>query len=160
MEEQDTMDKNLQRVLLRISHLYFTKIYQQMDGIGIHPGQIPIIKLLGYKGELSQKEISQSLHIKPPTVAVSIKRLEKSGLIERKPDTRDQRVTRVSLTEKGYYIYRTAMKQIQNNEKILFQGFTESEKCLFARFFKQIEENLERLPVDDTIKTDFKCGKE
>ena len=90
MEEQDTLDNNLQRMLLRISHLYFTKIYQQMDGIGIHPGQIPIIKLLGYKGELSQKEISQSLHIKPPTVAVSIKRLEKSGLIERKPDARDQ----------------------------------------------------------------------
>lgn len=160
MEEQENLDKNLQRMLLKISHLYFTKIYQQMDGIGIHPGQIPIIRLLGHKGELSQREISQSLRIKPPTVAVSIKRLEKSGIIERRSDARDRRVTRVSLTEEGFHIYRTVMELIKNNETILFEGFTESEKCLFGRFFKQIEENLERLPVDNTMKTDFKCGKE
>ena len=53
-----------------------------MKELEIHPSQIPILAILGKNEEYSQKEIAQILGVKPPTVTVSIQRLEKMGMQE------------------------------------------------------------------------------
>lgn len=144
---EDNMEKeeNLQKLFLKVSHLYFTKIYQQLADTGIHPGQLPIIKLIGDSSGLSQREISKRLHIKPPTVAVSIKRMEKAKMVERHMDTNDQRITRIYLTKKGQDFYAAVNLLLHKNEEALFKGFTESEVCLFKRFMKQMITNLDEI---------------
>ena len=98
---------------------------------------------------ISQKEISQALRISPPTVAVSIKRLEKAGIIERRADGKDQRLSRIFLTEKGRAVTGKVRECIKEKEKALFKGFSESEVCLLRRFFLQMIQNLEE---DDNEK--------
>ena len=98
---------------------------------------------LSRKEGMSQKEISENLHISAPTVAVSMKRLEKSGLIERKSDEQDQRRIRIYLTERGRELIEKAQRQVEKSEKIIFKGFSESERCLMKRFFDQMIANLE-----------------
>lgn len=93
---------------------------------------------------MSQKEISQKLNISPPTVAVSIKRLERAGFLERKTDEKDQRKSRIYLTEEGRDMIRKSKAYIEENEKVLFKGFSESELCLLRRFFDQMIFNLEQ----------------
>ena len=92
---------------------------------------------------ISQREISDVLKISAPTVAVSVKRLEKTGMLERRNDEKDQRVMRIYLTEKGRRLTKTMKRYFEENEKAMFQGFSESELCLMKRFFKQMAENLE-----------------
>ena len=64
-------------------------------------------------------------------------------MVERKNDEKDQRVMRIYLTEKGRRLTETAKMYIEENEKALFRGFSESELCLMKRFFKQMADNLE-----------------
>lgn len=78
-----------------------TKCFGQMQELGIYPGQIPVLGLVAKKDGLSQRELAKILNIKPPTVNVSVQRLEKAGFLYKKPDEKDQRVTRIYLTEKG-----------------------------------------------------------
>ena len=84
-----------------------------------------------------------------------MKRMEKSGLIVRKPDQKDQRILRIYGTEKLQEMHQELDTLIRRNEAILMEGFSESEICLLNRFFDQMYENLSKLPVLDM--EDMKC---
>lgn len=145
---------SVQGYLKELVHLYFVKIYNQMESYGLHPGQVAVMKALDRKEGMSQRELADILHIKPPTVAVSIKRMEKNGFIERKSDEKDQRITRIYLTQYGKKINQEIVELLQKNEEELFQGFEEGEKYLFKRFFKQMIENLRMSMPKDAKEPD------
>ena len=122
-------------MFMRIDRRFMAKCFGQMQELGIYPGQIPVLGLLAHKDGLSQREIAEKLHIKPPTVNVTVQRLE------------DQRISRIYMTEKGKQAKESGMKKVQDNEKILLDGFSEEDLCLLRRFLDQITENFEKIPV-------------
>lgn len=154
-DDRAKKEGRVQDSLIRITHRYFGIIFRQLVGYGVYPGQVPVLMLVVKKEGLSQSEISKELHIKPSTVAVSMKRMEKSGLIVRKPDQKDQRILRIYGTEKLQEMHQELDTLIRRNEAILMEGFSESEICLLNRFFDQMYENLSKLPILDM--EDMKC---
>lgn len=143
MDEKD--NAQIQKMLMTVSHEYFVSLYHQMDEIGIHPGQVPLLVLLSREKELSQKEITVRLGLSAPTVTTSIRRMEKGNLVDRRQDEKDQRVSRIFLTEKGRKCTAQIQKIFDANEKKLIQGFSEAELCLFQRFCRQLKENIKTL---------------
>lgn len=148
------MENSLQGLFVRITHQYFVKSYHQMMALGIHPGQLPMIRLLTFEDGLTQREIARKLNIRPPTVTVTIRRLEKSGLLCRKMDERDRRASRISLTEMGREKSVEIKEILKKNEEIMFQGFSESERCLLRRFFQEMLNNIKNIEVNETIGED------
>lgn len=132
----------IQELLAELIHCYFLKTYNNIAEMELHPGQVGLIHHLMQKDGLSQRELAAKLYIKPPTAAVSIKRLEKKGILERKADKNDQRISRIYLTQKGKTIGKTLSAMIQKNEQELFIGFSESEVLLMRRFLTQMIENI------------------
>lgn len=137
-------EDSLQSLYMKMTHLYFGRAYEALREMDVHPRQVPMLHLLGRKEGLSQREISSEMRIKPPTVAVSIKRMEKAGLIIRKADDKDQRMSRIYLSPKGRELNGNVQKMVEESEAAVFRGFSESEICLMKRFFKQMIENLEQ----------------
>ena len=133
-------------MFMRIDRRFMGKCFGQMQELGIYPGQIPVLGLLAYKDGLSQREIAEHLRIKPPTVNVTVQRLEKAGFLFRKADEKDQRISRIYLTEKGKQTKERGMKRIEENEKILLDGFSDTELCLLRRFLEQITANIDKIP--------------
>lgn len=140
---------SLQGMFLQLTHGYFHKIYHQVSNLGLYPGQVPILYVL-YKHEgLSQRELAGLLNIKPPTDVVTIRRMEKAGFVKRCQDEADQRVSRIHLTDKGKESFLQVKKIMQENEKVVFSDFSESEICLIRRFFKQMKGNIEKISVEE-----------
>lgn len=133
-------------MFMRIDRRFMGKCFGQMQELGIYPGQIPVLGLLAYKDGLSQREIAEHLRIKPPTVNVTVQRLEKAGFLFRKADEKDQRVSRIYLTEKGKQAKERGMKRVEENEKILLDGFSDAGLCLLRRFLEQITANIDKIP--------------
>ena len=106
--------------------------------------KIPLLHLLGTQEGLSQKEIAQKLGIKPPTVNVSIQRMEKGGYVYRQADLKDQRVTRIYLTDKGKEIEEKIVAMMAESEEIIIRGFSESEICLVKRMLRHMADNLDQ----------------
>lgn len=144
--DMDETADGLQQLFMKAAHVYFSKLFQQLPHTEVHPGQIPMLKLLDYHRELSQRQIAEHLNIKASTVTVSVQRMEKTGLIKRRPHERDQRVSLIFLTEKGRRLNARMTEIAIANEKIMFKDFTDSECCLLRRFLTQIIGNLEQLP--------------
>lgn len=86
--------------------------------------------------------------VTPPTVNVSIQRLEKADIVCRRRDVKDQRIMRVYLTENGKKIVEEIQQESKAVEKVMFSNFSETELCLLRRFFGQILDNISEIPVN------------
>ena len=128
-KEEDEKEKqsSFLSLFMKVDRHFMTKCFGQMQELGIYPGQIPVLGLVSGRDGLSQREIAKILHIKPPTVNVSIQRLEKAGFLYKKPDEKDQRVTRIYMTEKG-------------------------KEILLRRFLEQILVNIEKIQPEEAIE--------
>lgn len=153
-EKDDEKEKqsSFLSLFMKVDRHFMTKCFGQMQELGIYPGQIPVLGLVSKKDGLSQRELAKILHIKPPTVNVSIQRLEKAGFLYKKPDEKDQRVTRIYMTEKGKEIKAKALERIHKNEAVMMEGFSEAEKCLLRRFLEQILVNIEKIQPEEAIE--------
>lgn len=154
--EKEPEEIGFQDLFVQLNRAYASKCFRQMAALGLHPGQIPFIMLLSQHEDMSQKEIAEELQVKPPTVNVMVQRMEKAGIIGRKHDPDDQRVTRVFLTEKGQEMKTLVARQVEKNESYVQKGFTDTEKCLFCRFLEQIIENIYNIPEDAEGETEEK----
>lgn len=125
---------------LNLLHRYSAQVCSV--SCGVYRGQPPILDFLMENGECSQKEIADFLRVSPATVAVSIKRLQKSGLVEKKTDESDLRYNKIRLTEKGYDADKQARRIFNDRDKRMFKGFSDEEILTFSSYLDRMIENL------------------
>lgn len=68
---------------------------------GVLPGQYPLLAALWRTDGLTQKELVECVRIEQSTIAHTLKRMERDGLIDRRPCPTDGRLVRHWLTERG-----------------------------------------------------------
>lgn len=67
----------------------------------LNVNQIRALQLIRQEPGLTQKEVAESLEIKPSSASVAIRRLEEMQYLERHPDPDDGRVMRLYLGRRG-----------------------------------------------------------
>lgn len=144
----DTISEPLGHSLSRICRLTHARMYALSGQIGLHRGQSLVLKALWGQEGLTHSELSDLLHVRPATMTNMLKRMEKSGIVERRPDVHDQRVSRVYLTESGNALREQVRQMWQAFEQQVFDGFTADERETLRRFFDQIQANLLALDED------------
>jgi len=70
-------------------------------GEEMHPAQAGCLQALSHHDGMSQSDLAEMLHVSRPTVTTMLQRMESAGVIERRDDASDSRVTRVYLTSEG-----------------------------------------------------------
>lgn len=100
--------------------------------------------MLGRNPNRSQTEIAEKLDISPAAVAVSLKKLEKSGYISRQCDENDNRVNSIEITEKGKMTILVSEKYFSEMEEALLQGFSGEELLQFEDYMGRMMQNAER----------------
>lgn len=141
---ENLSEESIQKVFLQMARLYFLISQSSLEKMELYPGQPQMLLALDKKNGRSQRELSDCLMVKPATVTVMIKRLEKTGFVERMNDEKDQRISRVFLTKKGENICEILKEMHANIEKQSFNNFTLEEKVLLRRLLIQIRDNLNK----------------
>ena len=116
-------------------------MYQEFD---LNASQAGILFTLHQSYAMSQKELAESLNMTPPSITSAIQKMEKGGYIRRKADEKDQRVLRLSLTEKGESCIQSVKQVAEQMRKLIFYEMSEEEIQQFRKFLLRINENLER----------------
>lgn len=141
MEEQ-IQDNTINFCLVRMIHSYTSLSFKKFMELGVHPGQLPVLKNVYENEGISLRELAKKIHVRPPTVTVTIQRLEKAGLVYKKADPVDLRVSRIYLTEEGKNIQIEIKALLDESEQILTQGFSEEELAVLRSYFERIVKNL------------------
>ena len=108
-----------------------------------------ILRELGHGDGCSQLDLVQKTHLKPPTVSVTLKKLEDEGLVQRVQDPLDMRVTRVYLSDKGRAHHKAVHEHLNCVDMMLMQGFTEEESACLLQFLVRMRNNI--LPENSKI---------
>ncbi|MCM2439377.1 MarR family transcriptional regulator [Agrobacterium vitis] len=111
------------------------------EGLGFSAGQFPILLELWEEQGLTQKQLLERVAVEQATMANTLSRMERDGLIERKPHPTDRRAQLVFLTAKGDGLRDQAISAACEADEALFQGFRRFEKELMLEFIRQALEN-------------------
>jgi DNA-binding MarR family transcriptional regulator len=100
---------------------------------GALPGTYPIIAWLMQLSDSTQGELSRLIGIEQPTMAVTLRRMERDGLIQRTPDPDHGRRSHIRLTAKGRNLSKVMRAAAHDVEKIATDGLTPAEVEQFFR---------------------------
>ncbi|HIX63842.1 MAG TPA: MarR family transcriptional regulator [Candidatus Mediterraneibacter colneyensis] len=115
------------------------EMYQEFD---LNKSQASILFTLHQRDSMSQKELASRLNVSAPSITSAIQKMEKEDYLTRRPDENDQRVMRLSLTEKGKSCIQSVWTVAENMEHLMFRGMNAEETLLFRRLLVQIHDNL------------------
>lgn len=117
----------------------FKKLYLENKN-NRHMSQGKILKILYKKGDISQKEIQDMLHVKSGTISESINKLEKKGLLIRQNDKVDRRKKVLHLTEDGKINVETHSALYQKEIIQFFEILNDDEKKELEKILKKLLE--------------------
>ncbi|GIO12892.1 MarR family transcriptional regulator [Cohnella xylanilytica] len=141
-------NEKLTRLMRHVLKLHRSHVDRLIRDYDVYPGQPPLLMRLSQQDGQSQRELAAGMLVKPATLTVMLGRMEKTGLVSRVPDDRDQRVTRVYLTDKGRIAAEAVMRAIEEVEARCFEGFLPEERLLLRRFVLQMHDNLSEWKPD------------
>ena len=114
-----------------------------MAEVGIHCGQGIALRQLWRTDGVTQSELAHSLYVAPATVTIALQRMERIGLIERRSDQRDQRVSRVFLTDRGRSLRANVEGNWSKLEEQMLVGFSSKEREVMREYLLRMRANLD-----------------
>jgi DNA-binding MarR family transcriptional regulator len=129
-------------LLARMCRVHRSRAHALLDGIGLHRGQQFVLSELWESEGITHSELAERLQVRPATVTSVLKRMERTGLLERRRDTADERVSRVYLTDAGREIRESVERVWQGLEEETFMGFSAEELGSLRGYLERIGENL------------------
>jgi DNA-binding MarR family transcriptional regulator len=85
----------------QLSRMFERELRMALLQTGVMPGQLPVLLALYADDGRSQAELARELAVEQPTMASTLVRMERDGLVERRRDPDDRRRARVHLTERA-----------------------------------------------------------
>ena len=100
---------------------------EMKNQLGLTPAQWKVILVLNIMDGLTQKEIAEKINIDGSTLVPVIDKMEQSGLVERRTDSKDRRNNRIYLTKKSESTVDSIITIILQLRKIIYSGMTDDE---------------------------------
>ncbi|WP_030239495.1 MULTISPECIES: MarR family winged helix-turn-helix transcriptional regulator [unclassified Streptomyces] len=123
-------------VAARRQHAAYALFNQAMaDRLGLHPTDLQCISLLGLEPEpLTTGEIARLTGLTSGSATRLVDRLERAGLVERKPDPQDRRRSRISLTARRAPEADAAWDEPGRAFAGVLDDFTDEELAVIERY--------------------------
>lgn len=130
---------------------YFSSIYRHqsiiinslLKDLDISSGQYLFLIRIGANPGLTQKELSDMIHIDRANTNRAIKKLESLRLIHTEADEQDRRNKRSFLTDKGEETRMVLLQRLQAVTDFLAADIKEDELLQFITTIEKIEKNIQ-----------------
>jgi len=114
-----------------------------LSEIGLHVGQEMILTRLWEQDGQSQTQLAGVMCVEPPTVTKMLSRMERVGLVERRSDPADARVSRVFLTDESRRLQTHVGAVWGSLEAKMLCGLTDDEQAMLKNLLARLLENLQ-----------------
>lgn len=116
---------------------------------GVVPGQFGQLLALYEQEGMTQNELCAEVRIDQSTMAHTLKRMDRDGLVERTPDPADRRRSLVTLTERARELESSLVQAAQGANAVATRGFTAEEVATFLELVTRMIDNLEADTASD-----------
>ncbi|WP_457637806.1 MarR family winged helix-turn-helix transcriptional regulator [Oceanithermus sp.] len=109
-------------------------------GVKISPALMPLVDYLAEHPGSSVGEVAAAMGLSAPTVSVSLRRLERMGLIERRPHPKDHRAVQLYLSRSGLELQRQVRRFRQRLAEAILEGLEPGERDQLLRLLAKAME--------------------
>jgi DNA-binding MarR family transcriptional regulator len=129
--------------LIRAHRAFRQSGERKLARLGLRLGQELILLQLAAQDALSQSRLAERLGVEQATISIMLRRMEKTGLVRRRTDQTDARVTRVHATRKGRSLVAPVHRLWREQEHDLLKGLTDKDKRTLGTLLTRVRANLE-----------------
>ncbi|BBP77530.1 MULTISPECIES: MarR family winged helix-turn-helix transcriptional regulator [Pseudomonas] len=131
-------------LIKRVSQELIRQAEIRLRPLAIGMASMPVLGALKRGEARTQAELARLMQVEQPSMAQTLARLERDGLIRRRPDPQHKRIQIVELTELGLARIPQAKDILcDGNDKALV-GFSAEEVALFVDFLQRANANLRK----------------
>lgn len=127
-----------------LARLFAREIHARIGPLGLTPGTFPAMLELWAEDGLTQRDLVARLDIEQATMANTLARMERDGLIRRTPDPKDRRAQRVWLTEAGRALQDPATAAAREVNATALEGLGADERAAFLRTLATVVRGLQQ----------------
>jgi DNA-binding MarR family transcriptional regulator len=143
-EPRDVDLTNAVGFLFRRADSLASKLFYELSGQTIlSPRQFGVLLSLSKSGPMSQRELSDVIHIDPSTLGEILRRMGSRGLIARRSTSEDRRKVTLALTAAGRRTLRDYLPAAQQVQERLLEPVPPEHHAILLTSLQRIVQTLE-----------------
>lgn len=156
--------RELMRMILDISKLHRVLAGKRLAKMNPYAGQwIPVLRYVLENDGCTQTDLASFLRVTPASVALSTKRMQKAGYLEKEVDEYNLRRNKLHVTPLGKKLASDCMDAFLALDNEAFKGFSEDELKAFADYLDRVAVNMgggRRLSLGDILDMQKRSDEE
>lgn len=131
-----------------LARLLAAALRARIEPVGVAPGQFAQLLALFEDDALTQSELCDRVQIDQSTMAHTLKRMERDGLVDRRPDQTDRRRAVITLTPGSRHLQPALIKAARDVNALATHGLAEADIEAYMRITATLIANLRTLEAD------------
>ena len=104
---------------------------------------LPVLRALADARSHSQTELAQAAGVEQPSMAETLARMVRDGVVQREPNPADKRGTLVSITRRSRSRLPKARAALVEADREAMAGLSDAERALLRDLLQRVAKNLE-----------------
>lgn len=142
-------DQSAGYLVNHLARLFARQLQDRIKPLGLTTGTFPALLALWEGDGLTQRELIDRLDIEQPTLANTLSRMERDGLVVRKKDTVDARAQRIWLTDQARALRAPAIAAAMQVNSEALAGLAEAERDQFLALMRRIITGMQKDALDE-----------
>ncbi len=142
-EFKNPEDLKIGPLLASIGRLHSRWADRMMEQVGLYRGQAILLMILSQQDGQTHSEIAEKLEISPAAATKVIKRMEELNYLQRRPDPRDERLSRVFLQEEGRAVSGQIRANFEQIDQVLVSSLSAQEQAALLQLLFKLYTSLQ-----------------
>lgn len=127
-----------------MARLFANRLQDRIRPLGLSPARFPVLLELWDEDGLTQRDLVERLDVEQATMANTLARMERDGLIERRPSPTDRRARLVFLTDRARGLQGAAMAAAAAANRQALSGLGAQEQAVFIDLMARVIATMQR----------------
>ena len=124
------------------ARMYKLRVRIEAENLGVKNAYRALLSTLYVKDGGTQLSLAEKTGMKAPTISITLRKMEKEGLVRRVVDENDLRKTHVYLSDKGRETTERLNEGINGINNIFVEGMSDEEADFFIRSLERIKASM------------------
>ena len=133
------------------SFMFGKYVCRELEAIGMRSSYRHVMKPLMEQDGMTQLELVNLTQLKAPTISITLRNMEREGIVRREKNDVDRRETHVYITEKGREMHAKILEAFDRAEQLMLKDISEKEQATARKILAKMTENLRREVGGDII---------
>ncbi|BCG45762.1 Transcriptional regulator, MarR family [Citrifermentans bremense] len=140
------MHENLCSKLNYLARLLLSKVNEETSSYGVTQGQLPVLCCLNDKEGQTQSELCKNIQVEQPTMANTLRRMERDGLICKTPSEHDGRQSQIFISSEVRPLLESLQAKRDEVISWMLRDMSVEERDTFKRLIDKAVKSLDERP--------------